>query len=105
MKDRGMIKWRAFDSVISSTITLNKLVKERNIVAMPILSEEQLTVIEQSLKNAFYRGDKISIVYYKNGKFEKTAAIIKEIDSIYHKIILSNAKKIYFQQIVNVNYV
>lgn len=102
MSDRGMIKWIPFDSVISSKSTVNRLAKEKVKVKMPTLSEEQLTTIENNLKESFYLKEEITIIYYKNNKYLKKTSTVKEIDSSKRLIILNDNTKIYFAQIIKI---
>ncbi len=41
MTNRSNIKWQPFESVISTRLMLNNILKEKNKIAMPILSEDQ----------------------------------------------------------------
>ena len=45
--DRGMVKWQPFDSLLSSKKVAREIIKEKNKVAMPTLSEDQLLNIEE----------------------------------------------------------
>ena len=47
--ERGIIKWAPFNSVVSGNEMLNSIVKEKNKIAMPTLSDEQKEVIEKKL--------------------------------------------------------
>ncbi len=102
MRDRGMIKWVPFNSVVSNKEILSSILKEKNKISMPILSEEQKNINEQKLLIAYYSKSKINIKYYQNGEFNFTNSYIKKIDFIYHKIYFDN-KTILFDQIVSLN--
>ena len=69
MRDRGMLKWTPFDSVTSSKMQLQKLLKERQKVPMPILSEEQITTITETIYQAYQLGETVKIQYYKDGYY------------------------------------
>ena len=53
MIDRGMIKWEPFNSVIPSSKVIKDVMKEKNKIKKPILSEDQLKIIEQKLIESF----------------------------------------------------
>ena len=102
MHDRGMIKWMPFNSVVSSKEIINSILKDKNKISMPILSEEQKDVNEQKLLIAYYSKSKINISYYQNGNINLINSYIKKIDFTYHKIYFEN-KTILFDQIVSLN--
>ena len=99
--DRGIIKWQPFESLASSNETINKILKEKNKVEKPILFEEQLVSISNSLMDALESDYPIKIKYYKSGNILFEKGKIKLIDTNYKKIILNN-KTIYFSQILEI---
>lgn len=40
-KDRGMIKWMPFNSLMNGRTVVNNLINEKSKVKMPILSEDE----------------------------------------------------------------
>lgn len=102
MRDRGMIKWMPFNSVVSSKEIINSILKDKSKISMPILSEEQKDVNEQKLLIAYYSKSKINISYYQNGNINLINSYIKKIDFTHHKIYFEN-NTILFDQIVSLN--
>lgn len=102
MIDRGMIKWEPFNSVIPSSKVINKVIKEKNKIEKPVLSEEQLKTIEQKLIDSYNSNEKISVSYFQNGYIFNEKGTIKKIDYINKKVYL-DYKYIYFSQITNIN--
>lgn len=98
---RGIIKWRPFDSVISSNKVVRELLKERAKIKRPILSDEQENNLEQKLIIAFYTNSPIKVSYFNNGKIDNFEDQIKKIDSIYHKIYFQN-HTLLFEQIIEI---
>ena len=49
--NRGMIKWAPFNAVQSGNSMVNDVLKKKNKVTMPILSDDQIEVLEQKLIN------------------------------------------------------
>ena len=99
--DRGMIKWQPFNAVVPSKQLVNEILKEKNKIKMPNLSEEQRRNIEEKLILAFYENDEVTLDFYYQGKIFKIKEKIKKIDSTYHKIYFNN-KVLLFDQIINV---
>ena len=100
--DRGIIKWQPFDSIISSNKVINNILKEKQKINKPVLSEEQLENIQNALLEAYNNEILTNIEYYKNGTILKEKAIIKILDLLHNRIILNTNKVIYFNQIIKI---
>jgi hypothetical protein len=100
--DRGMIKWQPFDSITSTKKMCYDILKERNYETPPILSEDQLEIIEETILNSYYNKDKVKIAYYYNGSILNKETKIKYIDKIKKQIICSDAHIIHFKQIIKI---
>ena len=101
-KDRGMIKWMPFNSLMNGRTVINNLMNEKNKIKMPILSEDEKQELENKIINAYYTKDKIIITYYKNGYLLKNKSYIKKIDYTYKIIYLENNINLLFRQITNI---
>lgn len=77
-KDRGMVKWRAFASMPEQYIGLTKVLEEKLKVEQPILSEDQVGQINQTLSEAIHNQKEVYLTYYKQGH------CITEIGRIEH---------------------
>ena len=100
--DRGMIKWQPFDSVTSTKKMCYDILKERSYKTPPILSEDQLALIEEVILDSYYNKDKVKIEYYYNGSILYKETKIKYLDKIKKQIICSDASIIHFKQIVKI---
>ena len=100
--DRGMVKWQPFNSVINSKDVINSLLQEKEKCAKPILSSDEINLIEKKIIDALYCQNKITIHYYKNGIIKCITSKIKKIDYIT-KIIYLNNLKLYFNQIISID--
>lgn len=100
--DRGIIKWQPFNSVTPSSSIINKIIKEKQKINKPILSEEQFENIQNSLLEAYNNEIQTNIEYYKNGIILKESTIIKILDLSHNRIILNTNKIIYFNQIIKI---
>ena len=100
--DRKMIKWEPFNSVISSSKMIKDVLKEKEKIKKPILSEEQLLLINNQILEHFQTKEQVQITYYENGYINKITEYIKKIDSVNKKVYLTNGY-IYFNQIIKIN--
>ena len=101
-KDRGMIKWMPFNSLMNGRVIVNNLLDEKSKIKMPILSDDEIGEIENNIINAYYTQNKIIITYYKNGYLLKTKSLIKKIDYTRKIIYLDNNINLLFRQITNI---
>lgn len=100
--DRGIIKWAPFNSVTPSKELINRLDKEKQKVAKPILSEEQLELLQNNLLEAYNNELESIIKYYKNGIIFNEKAKIKVLDLSHNRIVLTTNRVIYFNQIIKI---
>ncbi|MBR1416555.1 MAG: YolD-like family protein [Bacilli bacterium] len=100
--DRGMIKWQPFDSLTNTKQMKHKLELEKQKVSMPILSDDQLQLIENNIKESYYSKSYIKIYYYFNGTILNKKCKIKFIDYPKKQITISDNTIIYYKQIVEV---
>jgi len=103
MTDRGIIKWQPFNSCFSVTDIINEIKETRNKEKLPILSEDQLNLIEEKVKDAYNLKLYINICFFYEGNIKTTNGIIEKIN-IYQKKICLNNKYIYFKQILKIYY-
>ena len=97
MKDRGMLKWRPFNSVVPN----RELLSEDKIPDKPALSKDELEEYEEILKWSFYTGSNIEITYLEKNKVKSIVDVVLKIDSIKKNIYLNN-KILNFRQIYRV---
>lgn len=102
MIDRGIIKWQPFDSCYSSQQVLKDIISKKNNVLYPILSEDQLNIIQEKIERAYYLQDNINLDYFYNGKILSIMGKINYLDIPRKKIIINNSS-INFRQIININ--
>ena len=60
-KDRGMIKWMPFNSLVSNKDVMKSLILEKNKISKPIISEEDSKRIEELVIEAYYMHNKVLI--------------------------------------------
>lgn len=102
MTDRGMIKWQPFNAVASGNYMVNEVLRKKNKLAMPSLSEDQQNEIQNKILDSFQTQEVVKIKYYKNGRIYNEEGIIEQIDRNNHNIILNNGQKVFFAQIIEI---
>lgn len=101
MTDRGIIKWQPFDSCYSSSKILKDIYNKKNRKSFPVLSDDQLLVLEEKIIDAYHLNELICLDYFYNGKIINISGKINNINFQEKKLYLNN-KIIYFKQIINI---
>ena len=102
MSNRGMIKWQPFSAVAPGNALVNEVMKKKNRIKMPILSEDQIANIEDKVLNSYELQVPITIKYYKNYSIYLKEGIISKIDIVAKKIFINDNSTIYFLQIIEI---
>ena len=99
--DRGIIKWQPFNSCFDSKILLKDLNKEKNRKDYPILSDDQLKIIEEKVLEAYELKILVKVYYYYDGYINTIDGKINGLN-MQEKLIYLNQKRIYFKQILKI---
>lgn len=98
--NRENAKWAPFASVVQGSEMINDVLSGRDKVEMPILSEDQIQVIEDKIYTAFHNNENVKIKFYSNGRFIIKEGKIKKIDKYAGKIVFFSNFSLFFSQIV-----
>ena len=103
MSDRSKAKWAPFNAVAPGYEMVSDILKRKNVVKMPILSEDQLNEIEEKLVNSFNNQVKVKIKYFRGGRYFLREGIVVNIDVLGRKILLNDEYNLFFSQIIEIN--
>lgn len=92
MRNRGQIKWQAFESLYKTKEVKKELVNKRNYSKMPELSPDQYNELEETLKCAYARNSAILLTFYRYPKFYQILDKIRMIDNSLKKNLLRKWK-------------
>lgn len=102
MIDRGIKKWQPFNSCFSGKDLLKEITNSKKRKDFPSLSEDQMIIIEEKIKDSYVLGTIIHIKFFYNGNILNSSGKISHINMQEKKLHLNN-KYIYFKQILEVN--
>lgn len=102
MNDRGTVKWAPFNSVIDGNQILKEIKFEKSKIQKPILSDEQISDLEEKIITAYTQNIKISLYFYKNEHINTIDGKITKLDSVNKLIIINNTTKMYFNNIIDI---
>lgn len=97
MKDRGMKKWRPFNSVTNAQELLSRPASDE----FPNLSKDEIQDFEEILKSSMYTHTKVHISFIEDGSKKSIEDYVARLDPIKKDVILKT-RKINFRQIYNV---
>lgn len=101
MLDRGIIKWQPFNSCFDSKQIIEDISSKRQKINLPILSDDQINIIEEKIINAYNLKVNIKILFFYEGNIKEIKGKINYLD-YNKKEIYINKIKIYFKQIVKI---
>jgi hypothetical protein len=104
MRDRGMIKWAPFNSIINGEYIAKEIEHEKSKINKPILSEEQVNNLEKEIIEAMINKINLNFEIYQSGYVYNIKGTIIKIDSSKGKIYLNNNHYLYFCEIINISY-
>lgn len=99
---RGMIKWQPFSAVVPGNVLVNDILKKKNVVSMPCLTEDKLMELEEKILISLDNQSPIKIKLFRNGRMFLKDGIVGNIDKISKKITLNDGYSLFFSQIVEI---
>ena len=93
-------KWNPFNAVASGEYMVNDVLKEKNKLKMPILSDDQKQELQNRMFEAFNNQEIIKVKYFKSGNLYVKEGKITNIDQNLHKIIINQTFPVFFSQII-----
>ena len=103
MSNRGQAKWAPFNAVAPGTQMVKDVLERKYVVKMPTLSDDQIKEIENKIINSFNNQTKITIKYFRSGRYYKRDGIVENIDILGRKIALNDDYNLFFSQIIEIN--
>ena len=102
MIDRGFIKWQPFNSLTPLKDNIS-FIEDKQKITRPTLFPEEVNIIRETLIDAFYSKEVISLTYYEEGKIKEVTTTIKKINPNSKTIELGSNKILFFHQIVHIS--
>ena len=95
-------KWNPFNAVAPGGMMVNEVLREKNKIDMPVLSEDQKMELQERILESYNNQEIIKIKYFRGGKLYTTEGKVKKIDVNAHKIVLNGGLSVFFSQIVEI---
>lgn len=91
-KGREKIKWNAFKTLPEQYEQLEQYVQDQNKIDMPVLSEEQITILNDKLNEKINSKEFTTVEYWKNGYMFSIQGYIKNVDVLESKLTITNER-------------
>lgn len=101
-KDRGIIKWAPFDALVGFKTNIQDMIRGKNKQERPLLSEDQLSELNQTLHSIKRQEDICLISYYEAGQIKSITSKLMKIDAIQKEIILEYKFNLKVTDVVNI---
>ncbi|WP_324656153.1 YolD-like family protein [Bacillus cereus] len=105
-KGRGMVKWSPFAAMSEQFDGIREIIKEKNKVTRPILTDDEKELIENMLLCSLLSEEEILITYYEDGYLLSSYMTVVDIDPSNSAVICTDAFynkiKLQFSNIIGV---
>ncbi|MCU5651645.1 YolD-like family protein [Bacillus thuringiensis] len=105
-KGRGMVKWSPFAAMPEQFAGIREIIKEKNKVTRPILTDDEKELIENMLLCSLLSEEEILITYYEDGYLLSSYMTVVDIDPSNSAVICTDAFynkiKLQFSNIIGV---
>ncbi|MED3025066.1 MULTISPECIES: YolD-like family protein [Bacillus cereus group] len=105
-KGRGMVKFTAFAAMPEQFAGIREIIKEKNKVTRPILTDDEKELIENMLLCSLLSEEEILITYYEDGYLLSSYMTVVDIDPSNSAVICTDAFynkiKLQFSNIIGV---
>ncbi|MEB8704478.1 YolD-like family protein [Bacillus cereus] len=105
-KGRGMVKFSPFAAMPEQFAGIREIIKEKNKVTRPILTDEEKELIENMLLCSLVSEEEIMITYYEDGYLLSSYMTVVDIDPSNSAVVCTDAfynkMKLQFSNIIDV---
>ncbi len=102
-KDRGMMKWNAFNALLAHGSSVKKMMIERTRIEKPILSSDQIEDINLKLQVAIEDNRELEVAFYDKGYVLLAEGKIMRID-VNNKLLVLPDIQIRFDNIIQIEF-
>ena len=90
-KGRGMVKFTPFAAIPEQFAGIREIIKEKNKVTRPILTDDEKELIENMLLCSLLSEEEILITYYEDGYLLSSYMTVVDIDPSNSAVICTDA--------------
>ncbi|HHX0029791.1 TPA: YolD-like family protein [Staphylococcus aureus] len=98
-KGRDKIKWSPFKTVSDQYKLLDEYIEEQNKVEMPLLSDDQLQILNETVYYNSMNNILTELSYWENGYIHSMQCYINKVDLLEHVMVITHKNKTYKMKI------
>ncbi|HDH4683529.1 TPA: YolD-like family protein [Staphylococcus aureus] len=98
-KGRDKIKWSPFKTVSDQYKLLDEYIEEQNKVEMPLLSDDQLQILNETVYYNSMNNILTELSYWENGYIHSMQCYINKVDLLEHVMVITHKNKKYKMKI------
>ncbi len=102
-RDRGIIKWAAFDALNGFNPMLKEMKHRLNKKEKPNLSEDDFDAFNLTLQEAILEDKEVQIIFFEDGYSKTTFGKVKKLDYNNKIIVLNTKERINAFSILNID--
>ncbi|HDL4506778.1 TPA: YolD-like family protein [Staphylococcus aureus] len=107
-KGRNKVKWAPFKTVSDQYKLLDEYIEEQNKVKMPLLSDDQLQILNETVYYNSINNILTELSYWDNGYINSMECYINKVDLLEHVMVITHKnnkskRKIPLNKIVSAN--
>ncbi|HGO4536030.1 TPA: YolD-like family protein [Staphylococcus aureus] len=92
-KGRDKVKWAPFKTVSDQYKLLDEYIEEQNKVEMPLLSDDQLQILNETVYYNSMNNILTELSYWENGYIYSIQCYINKVNTVEHVMIVTNISK------------
>ncbi|MHC2027915.1 YolD-like family protein [Staphylococcus aureus] len=106
---RGAVKWQPFKTIPEQYIRIDEFVENQNKIEMPVLSEDQLNILNDKITYIMHKNVSCTLSYWCNGYIQTVEGRINRINVLENHIAITefdtnNNLKIPLHHIINIDF-
>lgn len=90
---RGIVKWQPFKTTPELYEKIKQYKEDQSKVAQPLLSDDQINILNSKISYALEYNLFVSIDYWENGYFKTLQCYIIDANQLTREILVSNEKR------------
>ncbi|MBZ5277332.1 YolD-like family protein [Staphylococcus aureus] len=92
-KGRDKVKWAAFKTVSDQYKLLDEYIEEQNKVEMPLLSDDQLQILNETVYYKSMNNILTELSYWENGYINSMECYINKVDLFEHVMVVTSKNR------------
>lgn len=99
---RGIAKWLPFSTIPLQHEMLNEFISDQNKIEKPILSDDQVNVMNQKLIYKMFHNPEIKLKFYNDGYLDEIDGVIHKVEPLESALYVYEKEKLKLIELTNI---